>query len=285
MTPDVEPPEALRAAADLADELLGELHHPPIPTSPFADDLIGVKGLYADGSDDVGQSMIHSVVVHSGRYLAYVSRGVRELATMIDAGAGVSLTPVVRSHVEYAARSWWLVEPLGQQPAAAQQRAIRLNLDLYTSVCYQRFTLNAARSPDASRARKARIEERDRICLRYSAQPSALTWAGPGAESGFEVSGVKYEALTAVTKRFLDSIPSAAGSPSSAYDALSGYSHPSPLFLQEMLTWVQLPTQTHYHWDVDSKFVAKLASYSEAVCWHAAASLARYVDRWEEVAE
>ncbi|MEQ8438763.1 MAG: hypothetical protein RIB65_14815 [Ilumatobacter fluminis] len=275
----------LRSAADRADTVLQIMNQPPGDGSPQAVESAAIAGRFDEAEykyGDVGQHMIEGAAQYAGRYLAHVVRSVRELATAIDGHALLSVPTIVRSHVEFAGRAVWLVEPLEGDPAdTAFERVCRMNLDLYVSKCYVRTALETLGSPAAKDAKLAREEAADQIRRRFTDPDPELKWAGVGSEANFSIGGFSYAGLTAVTKRFLKSWDHQDVSADGIYDVLSGFSHPSPSFIDEQLDEVELETHRVVYWDQGLGFTISLASYSHLALFKLTDSVASYMGRQE----
>lgn len=283
-----DPAGWLRDAADMADLLLRTMNQPAAAGSAMAQERAAIAGRFDEPAyehGDVGQHMVEAVALYASRYAAHVVRSVRELADAIDRRAFASLPPVVRSHVEFAARGVWLVEPIVGNPAdAAFERVCRMNLDLYVSKCYVRTTLENLGSPDADQAKDDRDQAATEIGNRFSDPEPQLKWGGVGTETKFTIGGFTYAGLTQVTKRFLKTWEHPDVSAEGIYDALSGLSHPSQSFLAEQLEEIELDTHRLVHWDVDADFIIRLASYSHVALMKLIDSLAAFVGREEQPA-
>lgn len=92
------------------------------------------------------------------------------------------------------------------------------------------------------------------------------------------MGGHGYLGISAVTKRFLGSWDGGARG-AGVYDSLSGFSHPSHMFLNELLTWIELEDRKMAIWDVDSEFVLRLAVYSCRALNETTRAIGAYVGR------
>jgi hypothetical protein len=158
--------------------------------------------------------------------------------------------------------------------------AARYFLDLLASVCYQYEAVVGLRSKNRTKVKQLRVRAFGEVERLFG---TSLVWEGAGSENGWQIGADKYVGLAAGAERFAKHLHSSLRG---IYPSLSGYSHPSIRFIDEILSESQ--TSDGYrvaNWHFDISAVDKQTRISAGILYRAATGLFSYVGGRQDLLE
>ena len=217
--------------------------------------------------------VIERMTFDSSRFVSLICRHVHSVAALVhQREMYVSAWPILRAQLEAAGRLTWILEPHDSGVGlTAKRRAARFFMEQLASACYHREALKGLKSKYASEAKAVRVHRANEIEWLFD---TSLTWSGVGSESSWKIGDDSYKSIAAGAQLFATHLlPDLGG----VYGSLSGYSHPSLRFLEDLLVESADGDMRRLNWVSSDELTSKQCLYSATIAYRAATMFCSYV--------
>ena len=218
-----------------------------------------------------------------GKYVSGATRHAHGVAALVEQQEiFLSAWPLLRAQLEAGGRLTWLLEPHTKDGSGVgpKRRCARWFLEQLASVCYQHEALKALRSkrkPEAKRLRAKTVTEIERLF------GTTLEWTGVTSELNWAIGDDRYLSLASGCKLFATHLHK---SMDGMYPVLSGYSHPSLRFIDEvLLEQVADDGFRRTSWVVEPEMLPRFVGWSGGLAYRTATGMLSYLDGRQDLLE
>jgi hypothetical protein len=229
------------------------------------------------------KTILHRAVWDCTKYVSAANRHAYGIAALVDQQeVFLSPWPLLRAQLEAGGRVTWLLEPHTKDGTGVgpKRRCARWFLEQFASVCYQHEALKALKSKHKPAAKRRRSKTADEIERLFGTR---LEWTGLSSELEWVIGPDRYLSLASGCRLFATHLND---SMTGMYPVLSGYSHPSLQFIDEVL--VENVTNDGFrrtNWLVEPEMLHRFVAWSGGLTYRTATGMLSYLDGRQDLLE
>jgi hypothetical protein len=252
------------------------------PDSAYHADTAATVTDLCDWGDEA-VPILRRAVWDCGKYVSAANRHAHGVAALVEQQeVFLSVWPLLRAQLETGGRLTWLLEPHTRSGTALgpKRRCARWFLEQFASVCYQHEALKGLNSPHKAEVKRIRAKTVTEIERLFRAK---LEWTGVGSELKWVIGEDRYLSLASGCELFATHLHQ---SMSGMYPAMSGYSHPSLRFINEVLQeHVTADGFRMTNWRVEPEMLRKFVGWSGGLAYRTATGMLSYLGGRQDLLE